>query len=214
MHRQLKDSIKARATHQRWMEELPFVLLGLRTSWRLEPDCSPAELVYGQALTVPGQFLASPDKQVAPTSSFLKNLQDTVRNLAPAPTVRHGQHPVQVPASLFDAEYVFVRKDGYKQPLTRPYAGPYKVIKSGQKFFTLDLDGKQDKVSTDRLKRAHLPASWALPRCQVSPAVKQQPPPVPKPTPPTTQKQSQNTTVIKTSRFGRPLRVPHRLRSS
>ena len=200
MHRQLKDSLKARATHQRWMDELPFVLLGLRTTWRQEPDCSPAELVYGQALNVPGQFLPDPDKQATPNLPFLRNLQDTVRKFAPTPPTRHGQQPVQLSKNLMDADYVFVRKDGYKLPLTRPYSGPYKVVKSGPKYFVLDLDGRVDKVSTDRLKRAFIPPSWmsctgksVKPDNISPPKIEAQP------------RESQATPTPKKSRFGRPL---------
>ena len=34
------------------MEELPVVLLGIRTSWREDADTTPAQLVYGTALRV------------------------------------------------------------------------------------------------------------------------------------------------------------------
>ena len=86
LHRQLKASLKARATHPHWMDELPFVLLGLRTAWREDPDCSPAELVYGSSLHVPGEFLppASPD-QTRPSSEFLRRLQGYMRTALPPP---------------------------------------------------------------------------------------------------------------------------------
>ena len=54
LHRQLKASIKARTTSPNWMAELPMVLLGILSSWRVDPDCSPAELVYGTTLRLPG----------------------------------------------------------------------------------------------------------------------------------------------------------------
>ena len=57
LHRQLKDSLKARTTSPHWMEHLPFTILGLRTTWREEPGCSPAELVYGSTLRIPGEFI-------------------------------------------------------------------------------------------------------------------------------------------------------------
>ena len=52
LHRQLKASIKACTTSPNWMAELPMVLLGIRSSWRVDPDCSPAELVYGTTLKI------------------------------------------------------------------------------------------------------------------------------------------------------------------
>ena len=47
LHRQLKASLKARLCGPNWMDELPLVLLGIRTVWREDADCSAADLVYG-----------------------------------------------------------------------------------------------------------------------------------------------------------------------
>ena len=41
LHRQLKDSLKARTTSPHWMEHLPFTLLGLRTTWHENRDVLP-----------------------------------------------------------------------------------------------------------------------------------------------------------------------------
>ena len=55
-HRQLKGSLKARLQGPRWMDELPLVLLGIRTAWREDPGCSASDLVYGTSLRIPGEF--------------------------------------------------------------------------------------------------------------------------------------------------------------
>ena len=52
--------------------------------------------------------------------------------------------------------HVFIRYDGVKSPLQRPYDGPYRVITRNDKFFTLSVKGKLDTVSIDRLKPACL----------------------------------------------------------
>jgi hypothetical protein len=70
LHRQLKSAIKARLTGSTWMDELPVVLLGLRSAWREDPDCSPAELVYGCTLHLPGEFLRSPNSRSNQPSIF------------------------------------------------------------------------------------------------------------------------------------------------
>ena len=154
IHRQLKDSLKARATHPRWMDELPFVLLGMRTAWREDPECSAADLVYGSALHLPGEFLPQPG-QSAPTSEFLKGLQQFMRTAIPPPPVRHGGRPSQVPSDLSSTGWVFVRKDGYRRPLTRPYSGPFRIVEKREKYFILDVNGRNDPVSIDRLKVAY-----------------------------------------------------------
>ena len=57
LHRQLKGSIMAWDADRTWMDHLPMAMLGIRTAWRTELDCSPAELVYGTSLTVPGLLI-------------------------------------------------------------------------------------------------------------------------------------------------------------
>ena len=154
-HRQLKAALKARTTGPDWVAELPMVLLGIRSSWRVDPDCSPAELVYGSTLRLPGEFLQSLDAQtVEPNSSFLKQLQQTMRSVQPPAPKFHGQQSVYVPANLASTGYVYVRTDSHRHPLQRPYQGPYRVIETSDKFFTLDIKGRSEKVSIDRLKAA------------------------------------------------------------
>ena len=51
-----------------------------------------------------------------------------------------------------EAEYVFVREDASKPPLSPLYRGPYLVLRRSEKFFILQIGDKQDSVSVDRLK--------------------------------------------------------------
>ena len=55
-HRQLKDCLKARNNILNWSLELPIVLLGIRSAVKEDLKCSPAELIYGQPLRLPGEF--------------------------------------------------------------------------------------------------------------------------------------------------------------
>ena len=55
-HRSLKAALKARLIGNNWVEQLPWVLLGLRTAPKEDLGYSSAELVYGEPLTVPGEF--------------------------------------------------------------------------------------------------------------------------------------------------------------
>ena len=52
--------------------------------------------------------------------------------------------------------HVFVRRVAKAPPLMRPYTGPFRVISRSEKYFELDLNGKKDRVSIDRLKPAYL----------------------------------------------------------
>lgn len=45
-----------------------------------------------------------------------------------------------------------------RKPLQSPYDGPYKVIEHTDKYFVVEVKGKQDTISLDWLKPTHLDA--------------------------------------------------------
>ena len=57
---QLKASLKARLTGPKWMDELPMILLGIRTAWREDAECSPADLDMAQLSTFQESFSTHP----------------------------------------------------------------------------------------------------------------------------------------------------------
>ena len=157
LHRQLKASLKARTTGSKWVDELPMVLLGMRSSWRVDPGCSPAELVYGQTLRIPGEFLQPGTLRLPePDLHFLSQLQKTMRSIQPPVPLFHGEQTSYIPFNLGLSNYVYVRRDSHKNPLQRPYDGPYLVINKSDKYFTLSIKGREETVSIDRLKAAFI----------------------------------------------------------
>ncbi|GFW23789.1 transposon Tf2-8 polyprotein [Trichonephila clavipes] len=58
LHRPLKSAIKCHAT-ERWTEVLPIILLGLRASLKEDILCTPAELVFGTTIRLPGEMFDS-----------------------------------------------------------------------------------------------------------------------------------------------------------
>ena len=95
------------------------------------------------------------DKQSAPTNEFLRHLQDTMRSALPMPLKYHGKHPEYTPNNLAETGYVYVRHDAHRGPLQRPYKGPFKILNTAEKHFTLEVNGHPDIVSIDRLKTAY-----------------------------------------------------------
>ena len=174
-HRHLKSALRARLSGPNWVDELPWVLLGIRTAPKEDVGCSSAELVYGSPLTVPGDFIANQGHQ-SDHSFQLQRLRDQVGSLAPIPTSRHGAAPVSVPADLQQAKFVFIRRDAHRTSLQRPYEGPFRVIETGPKTFKIDIGGKTETVTVDRLKLAHLdvdsPIQLAQPRPRGRPPAK------------------------------------------
>ena len=154
-HRHMKAALRARLKGPNWTDELPWVMLGIRTAPKEDLETSSAELVYGQPLVVPGDFVPATTHD-ADHSSCLRRLRDKVGWLAPVPTSRHGDPPTSVPKALADSEYVFLRRDTRRAALQDPYEGPFKVLSRGGKTFDIDLSGRPETVSVDRLKPAHI----------------------------------------------------------
>jgi cleavage and polyadenylation specificity factor subunit 1 len=147
-HRQLKDALRARAAGHDWPSHLLWVLLGLRTAPKEDSNISSAELCLGAPLTLPGEFIAGPEP---PPQEFV----DSLRAAPPLPSMRprsYAQVAAAPPASLLTAEFVYIRRGGTVPSLQPLYAGPYRVISSGDKCFTVEISGKAEVVSIDRLK--------------------------------------------------------------
>ena len=94
-----ETALMARLTGPDWIDELPWVLLGIRTVPKEDLGCSSAEMVYGAPLTVPGDFLPR-GQDTDDVAHFLPRLRETVRKLAPRPPVPHGTKPSSVPTAF------------------------------------------------------------------------------------------------------------------
>ncbi len=103
----MKAALRARLTTQNWIDELPWVMLGIRI-----------ELVYGTLLTVPDDFV---DKQQGQQESvtMLPHLRDLVSKFTPTPTTSHGKPKALVPKDLQSSEYILIRRDS---PHTRAHS--------------------------------------------------------------------------------------------
>ena len=155
-HRQLKTSPKAKLTSNTWADSLPMVLLGLRSAYKDDLQACTAELVYGTTLCLPGQFFdASARSSVTPTSDLVCKLKQTMQKLQATPTKLHTR-TTHVSKKLDTCTHVFVRQDHVQKPLDMPYKGPYRVLRRTRKYFILDLDGRRDSVSLDRVKPAFI----------------------------------------------------------
>jgi transposase InsO family protein len=159
-HRRLKDALRARGAAADWYNHLPWVLLAIRTASRDEESPSPAELLYGAQLVVPGQFVAT-SEDTPPSDSFLQQLRSFVDASAPPPILHNCPSTAtakdSIPMALLHARRVFVRRDSAKPPLAPAYDGPYLVLERSPHTFRLQLGDKTDVVATACLKAAILP---------------------------------------------------------
>jgi cleavage and polyadenylation specificity factor subunit 1 len=88
LHPTLKAAIMCHADEQ-WTEALPLVLLGLRTAYKEDLQSSAAELIYGEPLRVPGEFLVPVVPNVKP-SIFIQQLRRFMDHLRPTLAARHA----------------------------------------------------------------------------------------------------------------------------
>ncbi|XP_033229753.1 uncharacterized protein LOC117181302 [Belonocnema kinseyi] len=133
---------------------LPTVLLGIRSAWKEDLKATAAELVYGEPLRLPGQFLTPSTTNERGSAAFLQELRGYMQQLRPSEPKRHGTDKTFVFKDLATAQHVFVRHDAVKKALEMPYDGPYPVVSRNEKFFVVHIGGKQKAVSIDRLKPA------------------------------------------------------------
>lgn len=160
-HRSMKAALKVDLQGNSWIDRLPWVMLGLRTAPKEDLLSSSAELVYGQALRVPGDFFPSVNVPWSAPEQ-LRNLWDKASAFMPTPTSNHSLPRIHVPQDLQSARYVFIRHDAHRNPLQPPYDGPYRVVETGDKTFIIDIGGSMEHISVDRLKTAHLDGERAV----------------------------------------------------
>ena len=102
-----------------WMEHLPWIILRRHTAYQPEIDASPAELVFGQTILVPGDMEAFHAGTDLPSSPEIKHMLQSLQTLAakpPVTTSRHGK--VDPPAPYFPeaaktATHVFIRRSNF-----------------------------------------------------------------------------------------------------
>ena len=134
--------------------DLPIV--GIRATLKEDLSCTSAEMVYGTTLRLYAKtvvFNAAP-----PVCSYY--------------TRWHGRRAVYFPPDLHTATHMYVRRDSHKPPLTRPYHGPFRVLRRFDKHFTLDDQFKTIEITVDRLKPAKLigdPGTVELPAAVSAP---------------------------------------------
>ncbi|XP_028166346.1 uncharacterized protein LOC114357087 [Ostrinia furnacalis] len=156
MHRQLKSALMCHGDS--WCNSLPVVLLGMRSALKEDLQTSAAELVYGEPLRLPGEFVShAKTDRVEDIKSYVAQLRKYVADLKPCSPVRHGQPKTFVSQDLATTSHVFLRDDIPNRPALKcPYSGPHKVLKRGDKTISLDVGTRNVSVSLDRVKPAFI----------------------------------------------------------
>ena len=117
-------------------------------------------MVLGETIVVPGEFFPCDSNS---ESVELKRARYAISHFKPV-APRLNTRNIHLANVISLCEYVFVRDDSYRTPLTAPYKGPFKVLKRSDKAFKIQMtSGKTDWVSIDRLKPAYLDSDSSSP---------------------------------------------------
>lgn len=150
-HRTLKAALMCHKGS--WIDTLPTVLLGLRCSYKEDIKATPAELVYGTSIRLPGEFLAESTSAIPiQTETYVENLRNIMQSIRSVQTSAHAERKCFVHDELKKCTKVFVRNDAVTPPLQAPYDGPYEVLSRTSKVYKLAVNGKTKTISIDRLK--------------------------------------------------------------
>ncbi|XP_037270278.2 uncharacterized protein LOC119161874 [Rhipicephalus microplus] len=156
-HRQFKAAIMCHP-HSTWLEALPAVAFGLRATLKPDIQATPAKFVYGESLRLPGELLFAPTSDVTSLdpADFNTRVRRTMGALHSSPAARHTKLTLFVFKDLATCSHAFLRGDTVRAPFQPPYSAPYKVICRNDKTFTLQISGKDVRVSIDRLKPSYI----------------------------------------------------------
>ena len=161
LHRRLREALLACSQDhpEQWFWKLPSVMLSLRTTLKPDLGASPAEMLFGEPIAIPGTLLSnapSDDEQLHQQQrQTLANLRLEVARLQPVPTSAHRRQNVRLPEELQSCSHVFIRKGGVQPCMSSPYVGPYRVLSRQDSHFTVSIPGRgAESVALARLKPA------------------------------------------------------------
>ncbi len=145
------------------------VLLSIRTALKEDIHCITAELVYGTSLCLPGEFFThTQDDGAIDQVSYVTELKATMQQLRVTPVCQSRQWNVHINDALTSCTHVH---DAVKKPLQQPYDGPYKVLEWADKYYYVDINGRRNRISLDRLKPVYYEPSEPASHEAVSPAL-------------------------------------------
>ena len=90
------------------MDELPWVMLGIRTAPKEDLKASSAEMVFGAPLAVPGDLVSSGAPESPDT--HLHKIRSAIQAFHPVPTSQHAEVSSYIPQALKQAQYVLIRR--------------------------------------------------------------------------------------------------------
>jgi hypothetical protein len=134
-----------------WSEELPFVLLRLRTQPREDNGLSPAEVVFGAQIVLPNKFLQNNELLA---DSIIKHFPKpcVFRLLLCLGTILAPTCTASCQPSCSPNPLVWVCRGSIIPPLQTLYDGPYTVLHRSPCSFTIRVGSWGKVVVVSHLK--------------------------------------------------------------
>lgn len=152
IHRQLKASLMCHPDSS-WLEALPVVLLGIHSIFKEDLQTSSAELLYGEPLRLPGEFITPiPTETSVDPSLFIDRLRIHMNKLRPVPASQHSRSTPFIFKDLETCTFIMLRDDSLWKAFQPPYSGPYRILQRLGKVFVLRIGNKDVRLSVDRIK--------------------------------------------------------------
>ena len=154
IHRTIKVAFRALDDPSSWAKTLPLITLAINNQVSDNNNYTPYQMVFGQAARLPGVFFfndSPEDNNTLQPINQLQAFQENMRHFQRTSRQQDIANPY-VNCDLFTVPDVLLRDDGNHAPLSKLYAGPFRVISRTEKYFSIDTDRGPKNVSIDRLK--------------------------------------------------------------
>ena len=147
------------------------MLLGVRTAFKDDLQASPAEMLFGTTLRIPGEFFVM-SSNPASAPGFVSKLRQLMASMKAVPVARHTQQKPFFHRDLRSCSHVFKRVNTIRRPFDPPYSGPHEVVRRiDDRTYVIVVNGRERTFSTDALKPVYMEAA------------EPDPPPAPPPVP-------------------------------
>ena len=87
---------------------------------------------------------------------FITNLRISMRQLNPISTSAHCRDKYYIHPKLKSFSHAFLRIDRVQSPLSQSDSCPHKVFSRSDLTFNIDMNGRKNTVSIDRVKPEYL----------------------------------------------------------
>ena len=113
---------------------------------------------HSATLQLPGEFFGSTGLTDTPDpASYVAKLKTSMQQLQVSAVRTQPQRKTYISKDPATSTHVFVCHDAVSKPLPPPYDGPYYVLNSTNKHYTLEITNRREVVSLDCLK----PTLWS-----------------------------------------------------